>query len=720
VAIIVGGMLLLSAGETVGVLAPVGTVAIDLGLRQLGEALALRQLSIDRLDPASTAVPGLVVVIEGKPSMSGLSAPSVADLGPEGYRIARLSCRGGMVTAVVAKHTTGAMYGLGDLADHVRAGGTLATVTPRTARPRLAFRALKFNLPWMSYRRNPSLQLHDATCRDLVFWESFLDMMAANRFNALSLWSMHPFHLMVRLPDFPEACALSDAELAQWQTFWRGLFRMAKERGIETYLVNWNIFVSPAFARAHNVATWSNDGDGGQETFFGEADTSDLVKRYTRSSITQVINTYEDLTGLGITLGERMGGMTPRQREDWLTETIVAGMKDARRRVKFIHRAPLSAGTDSGGSTTSAVSRMTTAAIAAMALPEPALVELKYNWSHGHSTPILRIVHGGRIADEYWNPPPTAYRIAWTVRNEDFFALRWGEPGFIRAMLRNNSQPWVAGCFIGSECYIPAADYLSVADARRTWRYSFERQWLFYRQWGRLLYDPETPDAVFVADFDARYGAGTGAALQPAYTAVSRMPLRLASYMNSSWDNTLYSEGFISAGRGGDPFISVDELISVTPLEPTYLAIGAFVDLAKKGRSATADQLTPLALADALERDADDALRRIAPLAQRTDAIAFELADIRAWAALSRYFADKLRGGVALALFRATGEATQQAKAIQHLESALKRWDEVIAITSPVHPEVSLVHTGQPFSWARFRKSVEQDVATARSATAKK
>ena len=43
---------------------------------------------------------------------------------------------------------------------------------------------------------------------------------------------------------------MSDEEFAEWRQFWTSLFRMAKDRGIETYLVNWNIFVSPEFAKA--------------------------------------------------------------------------------------------------------------------------------------------------------------------------------------------------------------------------------------------------------------------------------------------------------------------------------------------------------------------------------------------------------------------------------------------------------------------------------------
>jgi hypothetical protein len=101
---------------------------------------------------------------------------------------------------------------------------------------------------------------------------------------------------------------------------------------------------------------------------------------------------------------------------------------------------------------------------------------------------------------------PENYRICWMARNEDFFALRWSEPDFVRQHIALNGQPYVGGYFLGSECYIPAKDHMTRPELDRPWRWAFQRQWLYYMTWGRLLYDPETPDDVFAAACEARYG----------------------------------------------------------------------------------------------------------------------------------------------------------------------------------------------------------------------
>ena len=321
---------------------------------------------------------------------------------------------------------------------------------------------------------------------------------------------MHPYTYMIRPKNFPEACPFNDAELAEWKKLWRGIFAMAKERGIETYLLNWNIFVSPEFSRAHNVAPWSVTLSHIGE----EADvTGELVVRYTREVVTQVLDEYPDLTGLGITLGERMGGMTPDQRRDWLDQTFFAGIAAAKRPAKFIYRAPLSADTGSGGTTSEENDRRTRAQIESLTnnITGPVYVEFKHNWSHAHSSPDLFHVHGGPLSDAYWNPPPTRHKVVWTMRNEDMFILRWGQPDFVREFVqRQGGKDYVGGAIIGSECYIPALDYITKEGPHKNWHWAFQRQWLFYAVWGQLLYDPATPDARFEAMFDARFGKGTG------------------------------------------------------------------------------------------------------------------------------------------------------------------------------------------------------------------
>lgn len=53
----------------------------------------------------------------------------------------------------------GLMYGILDLRDQLKLAGNFAALLPKTENPHFPFRAIKFNLPWSSYRIGESLQL---------------------------------------------------------------------------------------------------------------------------------------------------------------------------------------------------------------------------------------------------------------------------------------------------------------------------------------------------------------------------------------------------------------------------------------------------------------------------------------------------------------------------------------------------------------------------------
>ena len=602
----------------------------------------------------------------------------------------------------------GLMYGLLDIREQLQTGHR--ELRGKTESPDLTFRAIKFNLPWDSYRTGESLQLHYETCRDTSFWNDFLDMMAENRFNKLTLWNLHPFNYLVKTEKYPEACGFTDDEMAEWQVFWHTLFRMAKDRGIETYLVNWNIFVSPEFAKAHGVAEYSITST----YFVNQGDTSEIIKDYTREAVKEVIDTYPDLTGLGITLGEGMGGMTAEEREQWLLDSFIAGMRMASRKIKFIHRVPLSAGTGSGGSTSESVERMTRRTLDTLTCVDgPINIELKFNWSHGHSTPYLAKVHGGRLNDSYWNPLPENYALAWMIRNEDFFVLRWGQPDFIREHTGRNAHEYVEGYYVGSETYIPAKDYITSLEGA-SYRYAFERQWMYYKMWGRLLYNRRTPDSVFEQAFTNRFPR-YGKILFSAQSRVSRVPLIIATYWNATWDFTLYSEGFLTMRRDRNEvgLIPLLEMLDKNPMDPSYMGIREFLT---DEDAVYPDRITPLRLADSIDgfcKKALDELRNVTP-GNNTDLL-YEVSDIRTWAYLGLYFSSKLRAAVEYQKYLNTDERRHHDNSVKWLEKATDSWHQAVLVTKPVYEPMPLMHythrnQDHDFHWSKVENEVIEEL----------
>jgi hypothetical protein len=626
----------------------------------------------------------------------------------------------------------GIIYGSFSVAEDVRNGIRLQNIKPRSEKPNYALRAVKFDLPWDTYRHSAALDLHYETCRDVNYWKAFLDMMVENRLNSLSLWNLHPYTFMIRPKNFPEASPFNDAEMKAWKTLFSSIFSMAKERAIDTYIIPFNIFVSPEFSKAHNV-----NMDNLQHDFFVKGDTSELVKRYTRECVTQMLQEYPEITGMGLTLGEGMGGMTPQQREDWMRETIIEGMRLAGRKLKLVHRIPFSSTTGSLSVTSIETEKLTRKVIEEEGrlpfLQPPIYADLKYNWSHAHSTPKLVKVHGGKLYDTYFKPEPENYKVTWTARNEDFFCLRWGVPDFIRAHIAENSQSYVGGYFIGSETYIPAKDYFTKPGIKVNWKYAFERQWLFYKLWGRLLYNPATPDSIFQKEFNYRYGSA-GDNLLKAFALAGRTPLRLASLFDFTMDLTLYTEGFMALDNRVKrvEYISVDRLINQPVVDPDYVSVADYVKTTSSGGTFTSNKVTPPVLAALLQEDCRKALDLVKNIkTSKNNALMFEVSDVKVWANMGLHFAEKLKGAVALETFRSKGGDENRQAAVRHLESALRYWDVVVSITRPIYNDMPLVHYSEQngvrskenqrlqFHWEKIRADVAKDLKIAESATRK-
>jgi hypothetical protein len=628
----------------------------------------------------------------------------------------------GKVINIVGGDDRGMIYGALAVVEQLRNGTALSNIKADEQTPKLAFRGIKFNLPWETYRPSSALEQHIPTVRDTAYWEAFLDMMVENRFNVISLWNMNPYTFMLLPKNFPEASPWSEKELEEWKTLYQRIFAMAKERALDTYIVHWNIFVSKEFAEAHDVAKQNF-----YPHYYVPGDTSEIVKRYLRESVKQVLEEYPDLDGIGISHGEGMANMTPLQRQEWIDDVLIAGMIEADRPVKLIHRVPFSSGLSSEPGVSKDVEQVTRDAMEKLgdSFEGPIWVEMKFNWSHGHSSPKLEKVHGGKLGTTYFEPLPKNYKIVWQVRNEDFFALRWGVPDFIRQHIALNGQAsYVGGYFIGSETYIPALDYFTAIDEPVDWKWAFQRQWLFYKLWGRLMYDNTTPDSVFQAEFNQRFGE-KGDNLLTAYSLASNTQLQLASLYDSAWDFTLYSEGFLALQGDYTKYISVEQLINHPTMASEYVSVGDYVAATAAGLSFSQDKMTPPKLAAQLIQDNQQALQLVKGISVKGNAsLMYEVADIKIWANLGLHLAEKLQGAMALKQFQLSGNKSQQQQAIDHLQQALAYWDEVIKISRPIYKDMKLTHYNHNFfvanddnlfHWALIRDQVKADIGIARN-----
>ena len=235
---------------------------------------------------------------------------------------------------VVGADAAGAMYGGLELAEQFSIHG-LKGIKPVTLNPYMKMRGTKFNIP-LDLRTPSYTDVSDVAQKNIPemwnyeFWTEYIDNLTRHRYNFISLWDLHPFPSMVKVPGY-EDVALNDVQrsthdfdehyntngwgftspeiladpeilleisIEEKIVFWKKVMAYAKTRNVDFYMITWNIFVH------------------GAKDKYGITDKIDnpITKDYFRKSIKQMFVAYPDLAGIGLTTGENMYGNTFQEK----------------------------------------------------------------------------------------------------------------------------------------------------------------------------------------------------------------------------------------------------------------------------------------------------------------------------------------------------------------------------------------------------------------------
>ncbi len=711
-----------------------GVGPIAFAARDLRQALTANGYAVTVLppgDPAAAKPAIRVILTTAEARLPG--QPATPGLKREGYAIERVASGSATNYWVIGMDAAGAMYGGLELAEAVRLADGLDGVSSRRANPYLEQRGIKFNIPLDA--RTPSYsddsdsaQANIANMWDKTFWADLLDDMARHRFNLLSLWSLHPFPSMVRVPEYPNV-ALADVkqkagpiwdaggtgvgmydpswELTTLKTmsmdekiaFWRWVMQYAHDRGIACYLMTWNIF------------TYGTESSGYGIT---DSPTNAVTKDYFRKSVRAVLNTYPLLAGVGLTTGEHMRGLNGAQKEQWAWDTYGLGVADAvadarnpaspyyapNRKINLIHRAHqadlkriIEVFSDLPGRTDA----------------ESTLwFSFKYSQAHMLSSTKPLFI----FQKDWFDTIPDGSKVILTVRNDDTYYFRWGDPDFARAYITNlPDRSKIAGIYIGPDGYTWGREYVSTEpDSPR--QLVMRKMWYFFQIYGRLAYDPTMPNSRFEALLDERFPGVSSPKLYEGWATVSKIFPLITRFYWGEYDFQWYPEACWS--REG--FETVEKFIKPRwdPMKatedgdrPLLMSVKEFVDGVPP-----AGRLTPEQVADQLQQFAERGLASIQGLDAGTDKeLRLTLGDIKAMSLLGRYYAEKIRGAVALCRYQSGGDAADHAKARAHLVAASNHWKDYAAQWSKQYVKQVLTRMGQsPVDIAGIQALVDADI----------
>jgi len=428
---------------------------------------------------------------------------------------------------ITASDASGALYGCLDLADRIKAHG-YPTHLHLSDHPGMVLRGACIGLqkptllPGRGPYEYPYTPENFPWFYDKGLWTKYLDSMVDNRLNTLYLWNGHPFASLVKLPDYPYAVEVDDATFSKNEEMFRWLTAEADKRGIWVIQLFYNIIVSKPFAEKNHLKTQDRNRH-----------ILPIIADYTRKSIAAFVEKYPNV-GLAFTLGEAMEGVG-QDDIDWLTKTIIPGVKDGLRALHRTDEPPLVVRAhDTDGPADLEAARP---------LYKNLYIMAKYN-----GEALTTYTPHGAWADLHRKLSKASIGL---VENVHILAnlepFRYGSPDFIQHCVQAMHEVYHAN----SIHLYPQASYWdwpysadSVApgaSGATPWPEApsgsrllqMDRDWIWYKAWARYAWNSNRPRneeiAYWSAQLAQKYGCdtATGHALLDAYEAAGEISPRL-------------------------------------------------------------------------------------------------------------------------------------------------------------------------------------------------
>lgn len=610
----------------------------------------------------------------------------------------------------------GLMYAGIDLAEMIMLGKDLNKLGPVEKSPYVRHRGLRYNIPLDG--RTPSYddtgdaaQKNIATVWEWEYWKQYLDHMALNRYNLLTLWSQHPYPSMVRVPEYPDVALedvcvfnkpVSEKTNMFWKNegiqqeenldviirmsvdekvaFWKKVFRYAEERGIDIYIFHWNVFVNGAEGK-HGIE-WRQD--------------SDLTMDYIRKSVKAMLLTYPGIKGIGVTAGEHIDRdlKGKYQTENWMFNTYGKGILDARAEnpdldVRFIFRMHWS--------------DLNVIAEAFKEYPTEIETSFKYSRARMYSStkpPWFDKIYR-KTVEKYGTP-------CWlNIRNDDIFIFRWGDPEYAREYMHNIPYELTPGFYIGPDGYVWGREFFS-KNPRSPRQLAVDKHWYKFRIWGRTAYDPDLTPEYWQDQLRLRFPEVDAVHLYDTWKATSRIISLVDKIHYHQNDYQFLPEGCLN----GRIFHDVNYFIKTAsmPLQ----GVVSISDYAKEGESDRG--ISPFEVADSLDLAARVLIEGSSAIDPGENAELKEtLGDLTAMGYLGHYYAMKVRGATYTAMYRWSGNGEDKQHAVQALEEAVGMWEKYAATAnSQYHPQ--LFARTRTLDWDVELENVKKDVEIARTA----
>lgn len=578
---------------------------------------------------------------------------------------------------ISVRDDAGAMYAFFDLADSV-IDGWFSLEPVCCGEPYMMQRGIKFNIPLDA--RTPSYSdASDIAAEtieyiwDFTFWKNYLNHMARNKYNALTLWSLSPFPSLVRIPEYP-LTALADVKkttrpiratttglnmftkdveeslvtvkrmtIEEKIAFWQMVMEYASDRCIRIFLFTWNVYAYGTENSPYGITADQNNP---------------VTEDYLYCAVKALLRTYPLLAGIGITAGENM----KRDETDipFLVRTygravseVLKEQKD--RQFSLIQRYHYS---------DFKAIRKSFADFSC-----PFYISFKYSQAHMYSSTAPQFIR------EFHSENKGMFPVWLTVRNDDFYYLQWGDPDFARDYIRNMPKDGTEGFYLGADGYTWGIDLFDKKKRHGTY---LQKHRYEIAIWGRLSYCPQLGNSYFKRYLEREYHVSGADSFYLAWKEVSKIIPYVTCVHWHNYDFQWYPEGCCCYDQDLDKllFADINEFMDC-PAMPggDYLSVKDYCSAVLGGKAVS--QKHPLQAAEDIKKASENAieyLNRCSGAEKGTREFQEIAKSIRLNAMLGIYYSKKIRAAVTLCFGCLKKDNAEIEAAAALLKSAAKDW----------------------------------------------
>jgi len=682
---------------------------------ELESSLIEKDLAVNRIPKIAEAGKGdFCIVAAGAQSPLAVmiltrSRVAVADK-PESLALVPTRDNGRTVTLACGRDQRGLVYALLELSDRLNSGTTGGSPAFST----ITFPSPTVETPTNSIRSVLRLFASEVEDKpwfnDREFWQSYLSMLATQRFNRFNLslslgydflrrvtdaYFLFPYPFLFAVPGYNvRVPQLSDAERDRNLAMLKFISEQTVLRGLQFQLGLW----------MHGYQ-WI-DSPNANYTITGL--TAENHGPYCRDALRLLLQTCPAIGGVTIrTHGE--SGVEEGSYQFW--QTVFDGVASCGRKVEIdLHPKGLDE----------------TMLKNALATRQPITVSPKYWAEHlglpYHQTDIrgLEVPVAGKQTSRLMNlsegsrsfmrygygdllREDRAWRVIHRIWPGSQRLLLWGDPAFAAAYSRaftfcgsDGAELMEPLTFKGRRGSGLAGDRCGYADTTLRTRWDWQKYAYTYRVWGRLLYnadsDPDSWQRYLRRESDSRDGLATSLA-----SASRILPLITTAHLPSAANNNYWPEMYVNQSlfdaesRGSYSDTPVPRVFgNVSPLDPQlFYRINDFAD--DLLNNSLSGKYSPLEVARWLDDYAEAAIHFLPlsnftgpKLPNRPEDHRIPI-DVAIQAGLGYFFAAKFRSAVLYRIFEKTGDRAVLAASIDQYRRAREHWSNFANLAKDVY-----------------------------------